>query len=207
MSIHQLPARISTIKERLPTFSGWQQEAVRGYIHLRDGVDYVNTNNRYHHAYHHLLKAYTAAKREHPQDVISLSRLCLWIGISLNENEDIPKIGRNKDAIRYYKEGLQWIRYVVDPMTMPIRMSLHNSFGVAIHHLNIGRGDVHIPKDAFYHYRTARSLFHRRPEDPFMKKIMKKVETNTGYIVRRGGDSSQEHLLRPTTLCPRNDAC
>lgn len=196
--IHHLPFTIPAIKRRLALFSGWEQEAVKGFIYLRDGTDYVNNDRRYDHALDHLRRAYEELLALHPEDVVSLARLCLWKGIALNENEDLDKVQRNKDAIVEYKKGLEWIKHKVGEETQPIRMSLHNSYGVAIHHLNIGRGDHHIPKDAFYHYRAARALFHRNPEHPFMKRIMKKVETNTGYIIQRGGASG-------AMSC--NDAC
>jgi hypothetical protein len=198
MDIHHLPARISTIKSKLISFSGWELEAVKGYIQLRDGVDYVNNNRRYDHALEHLNLAYDQLLSQNSQDILSLSRLCLWKGIALNENEDLDKIQRNKDAITEYKKGLAWIEHKIGRETQPIRMSLHNSYGVAIHHLNIGRGDHHIPKEAFYHYRAAKALFYRNPEHPFMKRIMKKVETNTGYIIKRGGALGKASL---------NDAC
>jgi hypothetical protein len=198
MSIHHLPVRISTIKSKLHDFSGWELEAVKGYIQLRDGTDYVNNNRRYDHALEHLNRAYDQLLLETPKDVVSLSRLCLWKGIALNENEDLDKVQRNKDAITEYKKGLEWIEHKIGGETQPIRMSLHNSYGVAIHHLNIGRGDHRIPKEAFYHYRAAKALFHRNPDHPFMRRIMKKVETNTGYIIQRGGASG---------MVSCNDAC
>jgi len=198
LDIHHLPFRISYIKRRLPLFSGWELEAVKGFIYLRDGIDYVNNDKRYDHALEHLHRAYEQLYALHPEDVVSLARLCLWIGIALNENEDLDKVQRNKDAIIEYKKGLEWIKHRVGEDTKAIRMSLHNSYGVAIHHLNIGRGDHHIPKEAFYHYRAARALFHRNPDNIFMKRIMKKVETNTGYIIQRGGAYS---------IVSCNDAC
>ena len=95
----------------------------------------------------------------------------MWKGISLNENENLDKVKRNKDAIKQYQKGLEWIRYIHKTDVLPIRMSLHNSYGVALHHLNIGNKIDKIPQQSIYHYRIARNIFRKYPNNEYMKKI------------------------------------
>ena len=84
-------------------------------------------------------------------------------------------------------------------------MSLHNSYGVALHHLNIGNKIDKIPQQSIYHYRIARNIFRKYPNNEYMKKIMKKVRSNSGRIVRGGGSKIQDFLIKYEDLS--NDTC
>ena len=75
MDIHHLPTNIMTIKIYVNNFSGWQLDAIKGFIYLRDGIDYINTNNRYKHAFSYLSKAYDKLLEVNPEDKLSLARL------------------------------------------------------------------------------------------------------------------------------------
>lgn len=189
MDIHHLPFKIIDIKIYENKFTGWEQDAIKGFIYLRDGKDYINNNKRYDTAFEYLTKAYNKLLEIKSDNKMSLARLCLWIGISLNENEDIDKIKRNQDAIKYYKKGLDLIHYVHTKEVLPLRMSLHNSYGVALHHLSIGKKIFKIPQQSIYHYRIARDIFRQSPNNRYMKRIMKKVKSNSGQIVMQGGCS------------------
>jgi hypothetical protein len=186
--LDNLPAQLSIIKKQVAHLTGWEKEAVQGYIYMRDGKDYVNNGQRYDKAYELLSSAYNYLKQHKPEERISLAKLSLWKGISLNENLDIQDmVVRNDRAIEEYKTGLRYLQHVRDPVqqVLPIRMSLHNSLGVANHHRYGEHGSGRVPAISFTHYRTAGEIYKKLPTNPWMLKIMKKVEHNSGGHIHR----------------------
>ena len=162
----------------------WLEKAIEGHYLIRDGVDYVNNNNRYDKAHNLLSESYKLAKNNASE--YDLARICLWNGISMNENLTIPHIRRNKIAIELYKKGLEHIKRSneSDDKILPIKSSLYNSLGVANHHLVVDK----IPKISYYYYKKSRDIFRNNPQ--LYKKlirIMNKVEYNTGHRIMRGG--------------------
>ncbi len=64
-------------------------------------------------------------------------------------------------------------------------MSLFNSLGVAYHHRNAQK---EIQPISHYYHKRAKQLYKEHPEmHKTLNKIMKKVESNTGGEVLRGG--------------------
>ena len=186
--LDNLSTRLSIMKKRLINLNGWEKEAIQGYIYMRDGKDYINNGQRYDKAYELLSSAYNYLKQHEPEEQISLAKLSLWKGISLNENLDIKDIViRNDRAIEEYKTGIRHLQYVREPITqvLPVRMSLHNSLGVANHHRYGEHGSGPVPAISFTHYRIAGEIFKKLPTNPWMIKIMKKVEYNSGGHVHR----------------------
>lgn len=177
-----LPSRrIKPVK----TSIDWVDKAILGHYLLRDGKDYVNTNKRYDKAHKLLSESYKLGKNKASE--YDLARICLWDGISMNENLDIPHIRRNKTAIELYKKGLEHLKKSneVKDKILPIKASLYNSLGVANHHLVVEK----IPNISFYYYKKSRDIFVNNP-DLYKKliRVMKKVEYNTGRRIMRGGN-------------------
>lgn len=177
-----IPAkRIRPIK----TSEEWLDKAIEGHYLLRDGKDYVNTGKRYDRAHKLLSDAYKLATNKGSE--YDLARICLWNGISMNENLDIPHVRRNKEAIRLYKIALSHLKKSNEPDSkiLPVKSSLYNSLGVANHHLVVDK----IPKISFYYYKKSRDIFVNNPElHNKLIRIMKKVEYNTGHRIMRGGN-------------------
>jgi hypothetical protein len=157
----------------------------KGKFLFRNGTDYVNNGHRYDKAHVLLTKAYEGAVKA-DVDKITLAQISLWDGISVQENMDIVNyVERNDKAIALYKRGLNYLTYLRDPRVIPIRMSLFNSLGVAYHHRNAQK---EIQPISHYYYKRARKLYREHPEmHNTLNKIMKKVESNTGGEVLRGG--------------------
>ena len=188
--LDNLPIQLNIMKRRVVNLTGWEKEVVQGYIYMRDGKDYVNNGQRYDKAYALLSSAYNYLKQHHPEEHISLAKLSLWKGISLNENLDIQDmVARNDRAIQEYKTGLHYLQHVREPVNqvLPVRMSLHNSLGVANHHRYGEHGSGRVPAISFTHYRIASEIFKKLPIHPWMMKIMKKVEYNSGGHIHRDG--------------------
>ena len=158
--------------------------AVTGKFLCRNGVDYVNNDHRYEAAHEHLKRAYRLALRAGASDKI-LAEISLWDGISLQENVDLNRTSRNRRAIALYERGIRHTLGSRDVNMIPIRMSLFNSMGVAYHHLG-GQGPIE-PISYFY-YRKARAIYRAHPEmEHRLRRVMAKVESNTGRTVVRGG--------------------
>lgn len=152
---------------------------------MRAGLDYVNNNKRYDRAYRYLTRAFAAAGDD--DDVVTKARLCLWIGITLNENVDIdPPVKRNDDAIAWYKRGLRLIKYSRDPEALIVRTSLYNSLGVAYHHRYTRWNGGPIPSRSFYYYNKARGLVATHPRLKEMREIDRQIDRNTGGLIGGG---------------------
>lgn len=167
----------------------WQNDMITGLIHLRDGEDYIDNGGRYEKAYDRLLAAYRGLlrsqhkKNQKSKDNAILARICLWIGISLNENVSIlDKVARNIDAIAWYRRGLGYCDNDRDDRnTLITRASLNNSMGVAYHHKN----GYPIGAVSFRYYERARELYRQDVNNRELVAIMKKVESNSGHAITR----------------------
>ena len=174
----------------------WRRSMRAGLHAVRDGEDYVNNGHRYERALRHLERAYALLQPEARDDDAdarrTLARLCLWKGIAHNENMDVKDpAARNDPAIAEYLRGLAHLGREDDA----VRMSLHNSLGVAHHH-RVGGGvpdPAPIPATSARHYRIARGIYRawkkrgRGEEAAAYQGLMSKVESNSGRGVMRGG--------------------
>lgn len=184
----------------------WRKKVSSGKKLMRDGIDYVNNDKRYDAAFDLLSASYRDAKNTGDANHCELARICLWTGITLNENNDIsPPIKRNKGAIYWYKKGLEHVnlakraqKLVCEPRVLAtVEMSLNNSLGVACHHLHIGEPGWPIPRQAFAYYRKARDIYKKYPDfQPTLKRIMRKVESNSGMQICRDGDHMKPRVLQ-----------
>jgi hypothetical protein len=169
----------------------WVRDAMEGYRMMRAGKDYVNNDNRYAVAYDLLKSAFFIAKKDKSATTMDMARICLWAGITLNENWDInPPTTRNDRALEWYKKGLRYARVSLskneDPMASLILASLYNSRGVAHHHRYIKEGVwPDIPKAAYNAYCKSREIILEHDGDQKFNAIMKKIESNTGRTVTR----------------------
>lgn len=178
----------------------WVQDAMHGFRLMREGTDYENNGKRYDRAHVLLNRAYTEALTVNPAiDPVDLARICLWNGITLNENLDInPFTKRNEEAIKWYRRGLRLLRMrdvVLDANACVVKASLYNSMGVAHHHRTtrwLPDGGP-IPQAAFYNYHKAMDIIQNKNNKKSKNKrefeiIAKKIEQNTGGRVSfRGG--------------------
>lgn len=159
---------------------------VTGHSLMRAGRDYVNNNKRYDRAYKFLTRAFSKANED--ASTIDKARLCLWIGITLNENVDIdPPVKRNDDAIEWYKRGLGFIKGRKDPESVVLRASLYNSLGVAYHHRYNRWNGGPIPAKSFAYYNKARELIFNYPQLQVMRQIDRQIDHNTGGLIGGGG--------------------
>ena len=187
-----LPRNRIDVKRLAKDTPDWVRKAVEGRNLMRNGIDYKNTNHRYDKAHALFQEAYEEGKALNASQ-LDLARISLWDGISINENMDIKDhVERNDAAIASYKRGLKHARRVHDSAVISVSASLHNSLGVAYHH----RAGKQIPKVAFKHYKVSRDIFRAHPDlRRQLIRVMKKVESNTGHRVLRGGSTNQ----RPNT--------
>ena len=167
----------------------WVQKAVKGHFLMRDGVDYINNGHRYDTAHVLLTEAYNEASAASSATAIDLARICLWNGITLNENYDLDKVIANTEAIKWYKKGLKHLKDANDnPLSIPIMASLFNSMGVAHHHKLLHKAPKGIPAVALRNYTRSRDIFRDHPDmKRQLARVMRKVESNTGRLVMRGG--------------------
>lgn len=183
-------------------YSLWIQKVIHARWYLRDGSDYINNNKRYDKA--HLLfdEAYEIAKQQREVSKIDLARICLWNGISMNENEDLDKYERNTQALKYYRKALRYLENVTVPrkIIIPLLASIYNSMGVAYHHRTNNWSKF--PKKTLKYYIKSREYFVNNPDlHRKMIRVMKKVESNSGgritrdYITIFGGSSDIEMTL------------
>jgi len=172
----------------------WVKLTVKGRWYLRDGVDYKNTNHRYDKSHYLFNEAFELAKDTASN--FDLARICLWNGISLNENTDLNIKTRNNLAIKLYLKGVKYLSQLDSDsnstITIPVLASLYNSIGVGYHHLSRkDRFDL-IPKKSIKYYKMSYELYKTHPElHRDMTRIMKKVESNSGWQVVRGGSASK----------------
>lgn len=146
---------------------------------MRAGRDYVNNNKRYDRAYIFLTRAFK--KCDDSTSPIDKARLCLWIGITLNENVDIePPVKRNDAAIGWYKKGLSYINKLWTEPAILLKASLYNSLGVACHHRYTRWNGGPIPKRSFLYYNKARDLITEYPSVQGMRRIERQIRYNTG---------------------------
>ena len=171
---------ISELKTLAPSLSGWQYDAVIGYILLRNGVDYKNTNNRYTRArpyFQRALETIGKAKKL----CVDRARLYFWNGVAHNErvmkNHD-DHIKRNNEAIQFYKLGIKELVGHHDMSTDRIRACLFNSMGVALHH----KTKTYIPAVAQQYYTKSLKITEKYPDNSAFKKISKRVMINSGRI-------------------------
>jgi len=170
-------------------------ETTRTWLHavneagrlMRTGEDYVNSNKRYDKAHVLLEKAYRIASKDPNASKLDLAKICLWDGISLNENLDIvPFTKRNDRAIKLYQKGIEHLRYVHLPKPMgtdvlSTRASLYNSLGVAHHHRTTRWTGGPIPTEAFNAYRKSRDIILAHPElRNKLATLAKKIKINSG---------------------------
>lgn len=192
----------------------WVRDALEGKRLMRAGKDYVNNDKRYDTAFELLKSAYQAAKNDSGATHTDLAKICLWAGITLNENNDItsPKV-RNNRAIAWYKKGLGHARSASiarDEAIIPVKASLYNSLGVAHHHRDIRS----IPTVSFMNYRKSRDIVIEYGEDPRYHKqlarVMRKIESNSGHQILRTGDqmrdTSRDHQHAGGASCLGNCA-
>lgn len=158
---------------------------------MRAGIDYVNNRKRYDRAYKLLTRAFDDAQSDDAVSAIDRAKLCLWIGITLNENMDIkPPVKRNDDAIVWYKRGLRFIQHTrSDPDALLVRASLYNSLGVAYHHRFTRWNGGPIPALSFRYYNKATDIATRHNDIQGMLLIKRQVDRNTGNPVNDGGGS------------------
>ena len=163
----------------------WKKDFDYGYFYLKNGFNYINNDNRYSYAFKYLKSSYDKLLNTNPNNHIFLAKICLYIGISLNENTSITNpIERNNHAITYYKLGLKHLNMA--PTDNPvIRMSLYNSLGVANHHKDYS----HIPPVPYKWYKKAFEIYKINSSNKKIKEIMKRVEHNSGYkfLAKKGG--------------------
>lgn len=186
-----LPVR--TASRTAPT---WVHDAMEGKRLMRAGTDYVNNGKRYDKAYALLKAAYYIGRRDTHSTQTDLANICLWAGITLNENNDIISAKRrNNRAIAWYMKGLVHAKSASiahDPMIIPVKASLYNSLGVAHHHRDIRN----IPEKSFMYYRKSRDIFVEHGKDKRyhmqLARIMRKIEYNSGRQILRSGDRMNE---------------
>jgi hypothetical protein len=160
---------------------------------MRQGEDYVNNDKRYNKAHELLDAAYTEALQDPTATHLELARICLWNGITLNENLDIESyVKRNEAALKWYKKGLRHIRNCDDDeKCVIVKASLYNSIGVAHHHRTTRWvAGKPIPRASFYNYRKSRDLILAHPEYKKNKKfalLSKKLDENSAGHVHLGG--------------------
>ena len=179
-----LPAQ----KRGLLNKPSWVQNAMQGYTFMREGTDYENNDKRYDKAHVFLKRAYTEAMHFAVTEHMDLAKICLWTGITLNENLDIdPFTKRNDMAIVWYKRGLKHLQRLktCDTQCALVKASLYNSMGVAHHHRTTRwTTGGPIPQAAFYNYRKARNIILEHGHHATTKKefeaIAKKLSYNTG---------------------------
>lgn len=174
-----LPSGRVSKKQLAAMEPGWVRDALEAHVLLRNGKDYVNSKKRYDKAHALFQKAYhEASKPGSGAQRIDLARISLWDGISLQENLDLPdNVQRNDLAIERYRDGLHHAQYSRVAEILPVRMSIHNSMGVAFHH----RNGNYVPHDAMASYRRAKDIYDAHPEErERLQHIMKKVIQNSG---------------------------
>ncbi len=165
--------------------SDWKKDFEYGYFYLTNGISYINNDSRYSIAFKYLKSSYDKLLKANPNNHITLARICLQLGISMNENMSITNhIERNNRAISYYKLGLKHLNTssIDEPV---IRMSLYNSLGVAHHHKDYS----HIPPVSYKWYKKAFEIYKANPKNKQIIDIMKRVEHNSGYkfLIKKGG--------------------
>lgn len=169
------------------SLSGWQRDAVLGYILLRDGVDYKNTGNRYTRALRHFQQALEATGSGNSMaHHIDKARLYFWSGVA--KNERIIKgiddhVERNNEAVEFYKAGMREIASVQGIAADRIRACLYNSMGVALHHKN----KHYIPALAQQYYTRSLYIAAKHPKTPAFAKIANRVMINSGRIWKLHG--------------------
>jgi len=171
----------------------WKKDFEYGYFYLRNGIGYINNDYRYSIAFKFLKSSYHKLLKTNHNNHITLARICLQIGISLNENMSITNhTERNNRAITYYKLGLKHLN--MSPKDDPvIRMSLYNSLGVAFHHKNYS----HIPPVSYKWYKKAFEIYKSNSSKKQIKEIMKRVEHNSGYkfLTKKGGCNCNSNVI------------
>lgn len=173
---------IPVLKEKAPALSGWQRDAVMGYILLRDGVDYVNTRNRYTRARPHLDRALDGLVGNSDENKVDRARLYFWSGVARNErilNDD--HIERNAEAIEFYKKGIRELAGIRGIAADRVRASLFNSMGVALHH----KAKTYIPSVAQQYYTRSLKIAEDNARDPAFRSIAQRVMINSGRIWKR----------------------
>ncbi len=169
----------------------WKKDFEYGYFYLNNGISYINNDFRYPIAFRFLKSSYDKLLISNPNNHIMLARICLQIGISINENMTIINhIERNNRAIMYYKLGLKHLN--MSPIDDPIiKMSLYNSIAVAYHHKDYS----HIPPVSYKYYKKAFEIYKTNPKNKQIIDIMKRVEHNSSYkfLIKKGGYHCNNH--------------
>ena len=170
----------------------WITHAIHGHKLMRTGHEYANTNNKYGHAYIELYNAYKDALKL-DTEYVDLAKLCLWIGITFNENLDIiPYIKRNTDALKWYKLGLHYLTKEsnYDKNYILVKASLYNSIGVAYHHKTTRWVGGPIPQSAINNYNKARKLIIENPQyKKDFELLVEKLQNNSGHkVIVKGGN-------------------
>ncbi len=157
--------------------NNWEKDLNIGQFYLTYGLNYINNDYRYNIAFRYLKQSYDKLIKYQPDNHIQLARICLNIGISINENMDISNhIERNNKAISYYKLGLKHLnKSNIDNPTL--KMALYNSLGVAYHHKDYS----HIPNISLKYYKKAYDIYNQYPKKKEMKDLMKRIAHNSGY--------------------------
>ena len=184
-SIPQLKALLLSVNT---TMSAWQREAVLGYILLRDGVDYINTGNRYTRALSHFQRALEMITGTGHISAMRLDRARLYFWCGVAKNERIIKgrddhVQRNREAIEFYKAGIREIAGIHGITADRVRACLYNSMGVALHH----KKKHYIPVVAQQYYTRALQIAAKHPRTPAFTKIADRVMINSGRIWKLQG--------------------
>jgi len=163
----------------------WKKDLKYGLFYLKNGINYINNDFRYSIAFRYLKSSYNKLFKINPNNHIMLAKICLHIGMSINENMTIVNhIERNNRAIIYYKLALKHLN--MSPKDEPVlRMSLYNSIAVAYHHKDYS----HIPPVSYKWYKKAFDLYKTYSSKKQIIDIMKRVEHNSGYkfLIKKGG--------------------
>jgi len=172
----------------------WMKEALQGYILMRKGAEYENKYNKYGRAYITLHHAYKEALKANDVPHTDIAQICLWIGISLNENLDIhPFTKRNEGALKWYKLGLHYLskEKVHNKEFVLLQASLYNSIGVSYHHKTTRwTTGGPIPQSAIRNYNKARDIIIAYPQYKSEFAILaEKIESNSGrqVLINGGG--------------------
>lgn len=172
--------------------NNWEKDFNIGIFYLKFGFNYINNDNRYNFAFNYLKRSYDKLIKSQPDNHFQLARICLNIGISINENMTITNhIERNNKAITFYKLGLKHLnKSNIDNPS--IRMALYNSLGVAYHHKDYS----HIPPISLKYYKKAYDIYKKYPKQKEIKDLMKRIAHNSGYkyLPKKGGCSCNDAI-------------
>lgn len=168
------------------SIENWEREAIEGYLMMRSGEDYVNNDRRYEKALDKLSASYREAAKEKACGA-DLARLCLWMGISIQENVDNDALDggpgkRNKEAMSLYRRGLKHLGGEDSPKS--VEMALYNSLGVACQGGKLPTCRQVTCKKANRFYQKAMDLYCAMSIDlqKPLHKLMKKVEENSQFL-------------------------